>query len=163
MMLRRLLLIVSLGLLSAFAGCTYSTDFIVVNASEKPLLVTYTIRPTGIDPLVATGVRTPAELPIAELRGREWRPLASNEYSFEPSSRTVTFSLQPNHGLLINRAGEWRSNSEMPSGFIIEKIKLVGINGETVVEGENVYKSFALVAKPFYRFGPPTQFTLTYE
>ena len=162
-MMRRLLLIVSFCLLSTCAGCSFSTKFIVVNASEKPLLVTYTIGPTGINPLVATGVGTPAILPIGEFTGREWRPLTSNEYSFEPSSRTVTLSLPPNQGLLINRAGEWRSNSEMPSGFIIEKIKLVGINGETVVEGENVYKSFVVVPKPFYRFGPPTQFTLTYE
>lgn len=161
--MRRLLLIVSLCLLLASAGCTFSTDFIVVNASEKALLVTYTIGSTDINPLAEAGVGTPAVLPIAELSEREWRPLTSNEYSFEPSSRTVTVSLPPNQGLLINRGGEWRSNSERPSGFIIERIKLAGINGETVVEGENVFKSFVLVDKPFYFFGPPTQFTLTYE
>lgn len=162
MMTRRFLLIVSLCLLLACAGCSYSTDFIVVNASEQPLLVTYTIRTTSSDPLAETGNGTPAVLPIAELSEREWRPLTSNEYLFDPSSRTVTFSLPPNQGLLINRGGEWRSNSEMPSGFIIESIQLVGMNGATVVEG-NVYKSFVLVDKPTYVFGPPTQFTLTYE
>lgn len=162
-MMRRLLLIVSLGLLLACAGCSYSTDFIVVNASEKPLLVTYTIRSSDIGPILHAGIGTPAVLPIAELSEREWRPLTANEYSFEPSTRTVTLSLPPNQGLLIDRGGEWRSNSEMPSGFDIEKITLVGVNGETVIEGENVFKSFVVVAKPFYRFGPPTQFILTYE
>lgn len=162
-MIRRLLLIVSLGIVLACVGCSFSTDFIVVNASEKPLLVTYTIRSTASNPLVETGIGTPAVLPIAELSGREWIPLTSSDYSLDPSSRTVTLSLPPNQGLLINRGGEWRSNSEMPSGFIIEKIKLVGASGETVVEGEGVFKSFVVVATPFYRFGPPTQFTLTYE
>ena len=163
MMMRRLLLIVSLCLMLACAGCSFSTDFIVVNASEKPLLVTYTIRSTSSNPLMETGVGTPAVLPIDELSEREWRPLTANEYSFDLSNRTVTFSLPPNQGLLINRGGEWRSDSERPSGFIIERIKLVGINGDTVVEGENVFKSFVLVDKPFYQFGPPTQFTLTYK
>ena len=57
--------------LLACAGCSFSTDFIVVNASEKPLLVTYTIGSTDINPLAETGVGTPAVLPIAELRVRE--------------------------------------------------------------------------------------------
>ena len=162
-MMRRLLLIATFCLILVYAGCSFSTDFIVVNASEKPLLVTYTIGSTGSNPLLETGVGTPAVLPVAELSEREWRPLTSNEYSFDPSSRTVTVSLPPNQGLLINRGGEWRSNREMPSGFIIERIMLVGTNGETVVEGENIFKSFVLVDKPFYNFGPPTQFTLTYE
>jgi hypothetical protein len=125
--------------------------------------VTYTIRSTDINPLLDAGVGLPAVLPIPELSGREWRPLTTNEYSFEPSSRTVTLSLPPNHGLLIDRGGEFRSHSEMPSGFDIEKITLVGVNGETVLEGAYVFKSFVLVDKPFYRFGPPTQFTLTYH
>ena len=160
--MNRLLLIPLFCALCVCAGCSYSTDFVVVNSSSEPLHVTYTIAESGIDPLLTTGVGTPAILALTELSGREWRPLKPEEFSLDGATRTVSVLLPPNDGLLINRAGEWRSNSEEPSGLVIERIILSGVKGAVSVEGKDVFKRFVVVSKPLFSYGPPTQFILVY-
>lgn len=161
--MRSVLVILLLLLTAISVSCSYSTDFIVVNASGQAVQLTYTIAPTTIDLLASTGVGTPAMLPLSELSGREWRALASSQYTLDRLNRTVSLSVPPNQGVLINRGGTWHPNPEMPRGFIIQKIQVTGMNGAMSVEGDAVYKSFEVVPKPFYRFGPPTQVTLTYK
>lgn len=146
-----------------FAACSFSMDYVVVNASGNTVTVTYTIGPTGIDPLAATGVGIPAMLSVSEMPGREWRPLSSTQFNFDRSNRTVTVSLAPNQALLINRGAEWRPDSTDATHFIIKEVHIFGSNGELTLKGDVVYRSFAVVPKPFYRFGPPTVATVTYK
>ena len=145
------------------AGCSFSSDFVILNNSDQPVQVTYTLAESGSDVPSITGTGTPAVLDVDDLRGRDWRPLSKDEYSFDPPTRTVTVSLPPNQALLIDGGGEWRSDSECPSGFDIERVQLIGIKGWKVVEGDNACKSFVVLPKRFYTFGPPTQMILTYE
>ena len=161
--MQRGLLILVLICTGFFAACSFSMDYIVVNASANTVNVTYTIGPTGIDPLAATGVGIPAMLPVSEMPGREWRPLSSDQFNFDRSNRTVTVSLPPNQALLINRGAEWRPDSTAASHFIIKEVRVTGSNSELTLKGDEVYKSFTVVPKPFYRFGPPTLATVTYK
>ena len=160
--MRNALLIMLFCVTIACAGCSYSTDFIVVNSSSALLQVTYTIVETGIDPLRATGVITPATLDVSELSGRKWNRLLPSQYSYDRASRAVRVTLAPNQCLLINQGGELRSDSRRPSGFVIKKIELVGINGAQEFEDLDAYERFVPTPKPFYRFGPSHQFALTY-
>lgn len=146
-----------------FAACSFSMDYAVVNASENTVTVTYTIAPTGIDPLVATGIGVPAILSVSEITGREWRPLSSTQFNFDRSTRRVTVSLPPDQALLINRGSEWRSDSPEANHFIIREVHIAGSNGEMTLQGDAVYKSFTAVPKPFFKFGPPTVATITYK
>ncbi len=75
--MRSALLIILFCVIGACAGCSYPTDFILVNSSSEPLQVTDTIAQTGIDPLVATGVVTPATLEVSELSGRHSAEIVS--------------------------------------------------------------------------------------
>ena len=159
--MRRPLIFSTLILALFYAGCSYSTDYVVVNSSGAPVRVTYTIAPTTIDPLVATGV-VPSMLPTSELNGREWRKLSATEYVFDRANRTVTISLPPNQGLLITRGGDYNPNPPVAEKFVIEEIRIAGANGEMILKGNAVSKAFVVVPKPFYRFGPPTLLTLTY-
>jgi hypothetical protein len=155
-------IIVSIVILASFhSGCSYSTDYVIVNSSGAPVQVTYTIAPTTIDPLVATGV-VPSTLPTSELNGREWRKLSPTEFVFDRANRMVTVSLPPNQGLLIKRGGDYNPNPPIAEKFVIEEIRIVGANGEMILKGSAVSKAFVVVPKPFYRFGPPTLLTLTY-
>ena len=160
--MRRSLIVSVLALVSLYGGCSYSTDYVIVNSSGAPVQVTYTIAPTTIDPLVATGVGIPAILPVSELNGRQWRKLSPTEFVFDRTTRTVTISLPPNQGLLITRGGDYNPNPPVAEKFIIEEIHIVGANGEMVLKGAAVSKAFLVVPKPFYRFGPPTLLKLTY-
>lgn len=161
--MRRALLLLIFLLACFSAGCSFSTDYVVVNSSGERLEVTYTIAPTSIDPLAATGVGIPAMLPTSELKGRKWRKLPATEFAFDRSNRTVTVSLPPNQGLLIARGGEWRPDSSAATNFIIKEIHIAGPNGEVTLKGDEVQKAFVVVPKPFYSFGPPTLLTLTYK
>lgn len=161
--MRRALLILLLLFTASFAGCSFSMDYVVVNASGNIVNVTYTIGPTGIDPLAATGIGVPATLDLSELSGRKWRPLSSSQFSFDPISRNITVSLPPNKGLLIYKGAEWREHATVRTTFIITEIHITGSNGEMILKRDAVYKNFVVMPQPFYRFGPPTQATITYK
>jgi hypothetical protein len=163
MSVHRIVLILLLLLTGSSAACSFRTYFVVVNASDKPVTVTYTIGSSDVDPLAATGVRIPAMLSASELSTGEWRLLSSTQFTLDRSSRTVTVSLPPNQGLLIALGGEWSPNSTAAINFIIKEIHISGPNSEMMLKGDQVYKSFVVVPKPFYGFGPPTLFTLTFK
>ena len=160
--MRRASLLLILLTASFSSGCSFSTDYVIVNSSGTPVQVTYTIAPTGIDPLAATGGGTPAMLPTSELNGREWRKLSAAEFGFDRANRIVTVSLPPNQGLLIARGGDYDPNPPVTEKFIIEEIRIAGPNGQIILKGDAVRKAFVVVPKPFYRFGPPTLLKLTY-
>jgi hypothetical protein len=160
---QRLAIFLVVALPLFFAGCSFGTDYVIVNSSGAPLQVTYTIAPTSIDPLAAIGVNIPAMLPASQLSGRrEWRKLSQTEFGFDRTTRTVTVSLPPNQGLLITRGSEFNPNHRVPERFIILEIRIDAPSGEMVLKGDAVPKAFVVEPKPFYRFGPPTLLKLTY-
>ncbi len=160
--MRRTFLLLIAVMSSCLGGCSYSTDYVIVNLSGAPVQVSYTIAPTGIDPLAATGIGIPAMLPTSQLSGREWRKLSTAEFGFDRANRVVTVSLPPNQGLLITRGGNYNPKPAVAEKFIIEEIRIAGPSGEITLKGDRVKKAFVVVPKPFYRFGPPTLLTLTY-
>ena len=143
------------------AGCSFSTDFVVINASQQSIQVRYTIGETGMEPLVQAG--KPATMPASELGPRDWQELSPNQYAIDREKLEVTVSLSPGIALRIHKGREWRA-SETGEDFIIKKLSLGGANGEIALNGNQVYKNFVAVPKPFYAFGPPTTLlTLTYK
>ncbi|HEY2960857.1 MAG TPA: hypothetical protein VGJ37_00450 [Pyrinomonadaceae bacterium] len=160
-MRRRLLLIILVSYLPFLSGCSFSTDYVIVNSSPAPVRVTYLIGRSGIDPLTATGVNVPAMLPVAELTERQWRKLSSGDFEYDPSTHVVSVLLPPNRGLLIARGGDYRPDAPTDN-FIIREIHIVGAGGELVLKDSAVPKAFVVVPKPFYAFGPPTLLKLTY-
>jgi hypothetical protein len=143
------------------AACSFSTDFVVVNASEQPIEITYKIGETGVDPLVVTG--KPATLPASQLSSREWQELSATQYASDREQRAVTVSLSPGLALRVYQGGDW-SERETGVNFIIKELNIRGANGEVILKGDQVYKNFVAVPKPFYAFGPPTTLlTLTYK
>ncbi len=105
------------------AACSFSTDFVVVNASGQSIEITYKIGETGVDPLVVT--RKPATMPASQLSSREWRELSPTQYVFDREKRTVTVSLSPGLALRINQGGEWNER-ETGADFIIKELNIRG-------------------------------------
>lgn len=143
------------------AACSFSTNFVVINASDQPIQIRYKIAQTGIDPLVAA--RKPATLPTSRISTREWQELPSTQYGFDHDGRVVTVSLSPGVGLRIHQGGEWDEHYA-GENFTIEELDIKGANGEINLKGDQVYKGFVPVRSAFYTFGPPTTLlTLTYK
>jgi hypothetical protein len=146
-----------LGLLllfaSTLAACSFSTDFIVINASDQPIEVGYKIGATGIEPLDVTG--RPATVMAAQLRSSEKREWTYTQYVFDREKRTVTVSLMPSLALRITRWGEWRGDKTV-ANFILTEVNITRENGEITLKGDQVYKSLVPQPGPFFSFGPPT-------
>ena len=143
------------------SACSFSTDFVVINASGQPIEVTYKIGEVGGDPLLVT--RKPATLPASQISSREWRELTPAQYAFDGEKRVVTVSLSPGVALRVNQGREWDAR-EAGTDFIIKELKIRGLSGEITLKGDQVYKNFVAVPKPFYAFGPHTTLlTLTYK
>ena len=128
---------------------------------SSPLKSNTRLGETGIEPLVVT--RKPATLPASQISSREWQELSPTQYTCDREKRVVTVSLSPGLALRINQGGEWHEHY-VGENFIIQELDIRGTNGEITLKGDQVYKSFVAVPKPFYAFGPPTTLlTLTYK
>jgi hypothetical protein len=153
--------ILPLLLSSLLTSCSFSSDFVVVNASSDPIEVRYMIRWLRDEPFAET--RKPAILPVSQMESRKWRELPPEQYAFDRSSRTATVSLQPGDALRIVQGGEYRERSLGDRrDFIIEELRLVDASGGSIsFTGDRVYKSFVPVPQPI--FGPPVLIVLTYK
>lgn len=142
------------------SACSFSTDFVVTNASGNPIEVKYKIGETGIGSLDAAG--KPAIIESSRLSSREWRELPSTQYMFDQQTGTVTVSLMPDIALRVTSVRDWHEGSNT-GNFIIREVDITGGGGGMKLKGDLVYKSFVAVPKSFFRFGPPTLATLTYK
>src|SRR5262245_7474405 len=163
-MTRRLVLPLLLCCLLFVSACSFSLDYVVVNSSAAPIRVTYLVSTAakGVDPLEAAGVNVPALLPVSQLDDRQWSKLATSAFTYDPAAGVVSVDVPPDQGLLIARTGDYSSNSS-GINFIVREIRITTAGGEIIWKGDTVRKAFVAVPKPFYRFGPPTLFTLTYK
>jgi hypothetical protein len=162
----RSILLISL-MLSALtcAACSYSTDFVVVNESGRPIMIRYKVKgpPLGsptltADPEVLTG--SPAKMDASQLgsRGRDlWQPLSPDQYRIDQESRTVTVALSPREALRVTSMFHYIGDEDPNdvAAWPIEEITISGDDGEMTFKGQKARKSFCYVSRVLY--------TLTYK
>src|SRR5262245_22831895 len=90
------------------AGCSYLTNFVVINATDRPIEIQYVIKQPGdSSPLFSvtqTLPITPAIKSVLQLgQQTEWRELSAAQYTFDPDNRRVGVSLMPNEALRIDK------------------------------------------------------------
>jgi hypothetical protein len=141
-------------------ACSFSTDFVIVNASGRPNEVKYKIAETGIASLDAA--EKPATIAASQLSSREWRELSSAQYVFDQETRMVTVTLMPDVALRVTRVRDWQEDSVMDN-FIVREIDIMGAGGGMMLKGDQVYKSFVAPPKSFFSFGPPASAKITYK
>lgn len=156
---RYLLLVCCLAFVLPLTACSYLTDFVVVNASDHPIEVHYTIK-KPVNPLSPSRVPLlPSIKPISQMYQEiPWRELTTSQYSFDPDKRTVVLSLMPGQALRIaqyNLSDRPASDAERAAIFFVEEIDIIGTSGEILIRGEQAYGSFVAESKKVY--------TLTYH
>lgn len=154
-----LFLVCLLSSVVALTACSYSTNFVVINAANNPIEVRYRLK-KPMNPLAPSRLpEVPSVKPISELdRQIPWRELPTSRFTFDPNTRTAVVSLMPGETLRV----EQRKLSEGPqddahqaANFSIEEINITGTNGEVTFQGEQARKSFVAASKTLY--------TLTYR
>jgi len=132
-------------------ACSYSTEFVVTNASNNPIEVRYTLKKPKTPLSPSRLPEVPSVKMISELeRQTVWQELPPSRFTFNPDTRTAVVSLMPGEALRV----EQRKLNEGPqddsyqaANFSIEEIIITGANGEMRFEGEQARKSFASVSK----------------
>jgi len=155
---RRCLFLVALLLFAAgLSGCSYLTDFVVVNDSGAPVEVRYQIKnyPGTFSPPVA-----PASMSASELKSKgnqQWTTITSSRFQLDEANRTVIVQLSPQEALLVTRMHNYagHDNPADAQEFPIQQISLSGVHGETKFVGEQARRSFTEISSALY--------TLTYK
>lgn len=146
--MKRLMSIALLGYVAALSGCSYLTDFVVVNESDRSVEVRYRIKdhPGPFVPPIA-----PATLAISSLSTKEnddWNELAGEAYRVDQQNRTITVELISQHALRVARMHNYaRKDSFDAARFPVEEILVTGDSGELKLAGEQVRLAFAEKSK----------------
>ena len=158
---RKLCMIAALLLWSCgMTGCSYLTNFVVVNSSARIVEVRYRVKDLGqsVPPIQMLPIK-PAIKPASQIEQQNpWRELSTSEFTFDPESRVVTISLKPGDALRIEQRNLFdgpQDDSSQASNFAIEEISLNGASGLLRFEGDQARKSFVPQSKKTY--------TLTYD
>ena len=139
------------------AGCSYITDFVVVNGSAQSVQVKYRVKQfPGEFGLPAK----PATLLASQLDshgGQQWNNLSSDAYHVDAVSRTVSVSVVPGDALRIADMSNYASHDDAwnANEFPIEEITIWGANGDLRLTGQQTRTTFTKVSLALY--------TLTYK
>ena len=144
--MRKLSLLALLGLLVSLNGCSFVSDLVVVNLSDKPIEVRYRFKGPDRNSSFQPDTK-PATKAYAEIsRDYDWKELFT--YEVHSHSRTVTVTVAPQTALLIDRiSGHMPDNDE---AFPISEIVMRGEYGTVMLHGEQVRKSFQHEEKQVY-------------
>jgi hypothetical protein len=131
-------------------GCSYLTNFVVVNECHYSIEVRYEIKKPQ-DPGMPSRMPCLPEIKLVSELDRQvaWRELTATEYSFNPESRVVEVSLKPGEALRVAHLN-LVDNQYKASDFPIEEIHLVASRGEINLRGEQVYSAFSPRSKKTY-------------
>src|SRR3712207_5071210 len=101
--MRRTLICLTFALALLLAACSSTTDFVVVNASARPLELRYKVKASARDPLQLAGelLKTGEE----NLRNGDkgWQRLSPEEYAVDREARAVTVRVMPREAVAVRR------------------------------------------------------------
>lgn len=155
----RSILFVSLVLLAlTFAACSYVTEFVVVNESERPIEVRYKVKgtPSGFPPLNEIPVKMDASQ-LGSHKRDMWKELSPDQYRLNQEQRTVTAVLQPHEALLVTSMHHYIGDEDPidVANWPIDEVGVTGADGGITFTGQKARKSFCYVSRVLY--------TLTYK
>lgn len=155
--MRRFLLISLIVYVAVLTGCSYLTDFAVVNQSNDTIKIRYRIKN---HPGPFTTPVPPATVPTSRLNAKhnqDWRELTREAYRLDQETREVVVELGSQEALRIARLHNYERNGENTDAdeFPVEEIVVTGKSGELKLVGEQVRLTFSEFSKVLY--------TLTYR
>lgn len=154
-----LALVLLIAYSSLLTACSYAADFVIINESDSPIDVRYTVKRSTVGPLVASGL--PATIEASQLSshgGQQWKELAGNQYQLIQESNVdiAIVRVMPKEALRITDVRDYKGHSAQRNiNFPIEEINITGASGELILTGKQTRLAFMEVSKALY--------TLTYR
>ena len=131
----------------ATSGCSYSTDFAVVNESGAPLHVTYKVKayPGKFAPEI------PATVPLSEMgsKSNDWTKIDSAEYQVDEHNHTVSLVLKPGQAIRVASLHNYTGHDDRED-FPIEELLIVGAHGQSQFTGDQARRNFEKISANLY-------------
>lgn len=143
------------------SGCSYHADFVLVNASEKVLIVQYSVQTTKAIPFVQVKGRL-ASREQHEANDREFNAFPEDRISISPNRKSARVQLNPGEVLFLTEL-DIRDIADEPllkSG--IRHISIRSDSGSLTYEGDRVFRQFEPSRSRFWP-GSPLLYTLTFN
>ena len=155
--MKRVLIFLTFVFALLLTACSYTSNFVIINATDQPLELRYKVKASERDPIQMVG--EPRKTAREKLRGsdREWRLLAPGEYEVNREARTVTIRLMPHEAVLVRQLTNYGGHDDTSDAeaFAIDEIRLNGASGEVTHQGDQARRSFVRESDNLY--------TLTYR
>ncbi len=153
--MRKILLVLVLACVALLTACSYAADFVMVNASERPIMIQYKIIGSTAGPLVATEIPAIMEAAKLDTHGdQHWREVAPGDYALtqEGDTETVTIKLMPGEALRVTQLTDYGGHADpRPNIFAVQEISIDGAEGQMRLMGKDVVrKSFSEVSAALY-------------
>jgi hypothetical protein len=147
MLIRKTVVIGFILVAGTLTGCSFITDLVIANLSDKPIEVKYRIKEYP-------GPFSPPERPATKATDQltedsPWSELSADQYQLDPENRTIKVTVMPKSALLIQRV----SGPGLPddsASFPINEVLIVGAYGAVMLQGEQVQKGFMPESKKVY-------------
>jgi hypothetical protein len=138
-------------------GCSYITDFVVVNGSTESVTVRYRIKQFPGEFGLPVKPATLLASRLDSHGGQQWNILSSDAYHVDAAGRTVSVSVGPGDALRIADVSNYGSHDDTwnANEFPIDEITISGANGDLRLTGQQTRTTFAKVSLALY--------TLTYK
>jgi len=149
--------IVLLGVVTTLTACSYGTDFVVVNQSDRALEVQYRVKDF---PGAFVLPEVPATVPSSQLNAKgnqQWNKLGPERYTVDAEHRTVSIRVMPGEALLVVKMHDYAGHKDAwgAKEFPLSQLTVKGTSGEVSLTDEQTRTSFSEVSRALY--------TLTYK
>jgi predicted membrane GTPase involved in stress response len=124
------------------SACSSIDDFVVINRSDVPVEIVYTFTRTESGEI---HVKQPRIMDATNLKNtdRPWEEIPREQYVLDAKTGTVAVRLAPGKALLLNRATNYREDSEYAdTSFGISTLNLTGARGSIRLEGRQARMLF---------------------
>jgi hypothetical protein len=155
--MKRVFIFLTFAFVLLLTACSYTTNFVILNATDQPVELRYQLKDTPRDVIQVAG--EPRKTAGEKLRNsdKEWRLLAPGEYAVNREARTVTIRLMPHEAVLVRQLTNYGGHDDTSDAeaFAIEEIRLDGASGVVTHQGDQARRSFIRESDNLY--------TLTYR
>jgi hypothetical protein len=120
------------------------TDFVVVNRSPDPVIISLQINAGPYNRYITDDVLAKQTLSDSEYKHENWKALVPGEYNTDEENNRITISLNSQEALRVESITNYVENrSSSDEGFRIRGIKITGSKGEVSHTGEQARIQFS--------------------
>src|SRR5687767_11373200 len=112
------------GLVVVLEGCSYYTEFAVVNLSTSPIEITYATESWPYSPRTPDPRPATVEARRLRPRGTRWAELSATGYRWSADSSQVTVTLAPHTALRFARLTNWSESASDPQAERIPNLQV---------------------------------------